>query len=600
MSHRAFHIAVGIALATTSMMALAIAQTPQRPVRDIRHETVGTGVIAGIVVEDGAGTRPMRRAAVQLSSDALMTSRRFITLDDGSFRFDGLPPGKYALTASSTGFMSTEYGAQRQGGTGSAIALEDGQRLTGINLRLSRYGAITGVVYDQTGEPAPNISVEAMRYTMRTGTRTLSSVYGQPSTTDDRGVYRLAGLLPGDYYVAAGPSPDRGLADLQVLTTGDVDRALQILASPASNAGDITFEEPRQGFAPVFFPGTPDRGRAQIITLAQGEQRAGVDVRLQLVRMARIQGTVTAPDGRPLGELRVFAWPLGDASSLDLFSPMAVMPVITGAGGAFVFPAVPPGGYLLSVGSRPFGPPTDTPAPQQWASAELAVDGTDLRVNLTLQPGATISGKVSFNGTLSPPTNLGEIRIRPVDVKRQSSPFFDDPMAAPLATVRPDGTFVLMGEPPGRFRLTVTTPNGWSLRSAFVDGVDTLDMPVAIRPGQTIDNAMVVFTDKPTELSGTLQSPAGAPTADFFIIVFAADKSFWTASSRRNAMARPTSDGKYSFKNLPPGEYMVAAVTDAEPGDWWNPAWLEPLAAVASKITLSEGEKKALDLKIGG
>src|SRR6185295_12856636 len=107
-------------------------------------------------------------------------------------------------------------------------------------------------------------------------------------------------------------------------------------------------------------------------------------------------------------------------------------------------------------------------------------------------------------------------------------------------------------------------------------------------------------TDRPTELSGTLQTPAGTPTADYFIIVFARDRAFWTPSTRRSVMARPDSTGKYSIKNLPPGDYLVVAVTDVEYGDWWNPALLERLSPTAAPVTLAEGEKKMIDLKIGG
>jgi hypothetical protein len=60
----------------------------------------------------------------------------------------------------------------------------------------------------------------------------------------------------------------------------------------------------------------------------------------------------------------------------------------------------------------------------------------------------------------------------------------------------------------------------------------------------------------------------------------------------------PSSTGRYELKNLPPVS-SVAALTDVEPGDWWNQS-AERILPVASKITLSEGEAKTLDLKIGG
>jgi hypothetical protein len=142
--------------------------------------------------------------------------------------------------------------------------------------------------------------------------------------------------------------------------------------------------------------------------------------------------------------------------------------------------------------------------------------------------------------------------------------------------------------------------SGWALRSAFVNGADSLDVPFIVAPGRSIDDVVVVFTDHPTELSGTLQAATNAPTADYFIVVFAGDRKFWLPSARRNVTARPASSGKYAVRNLPPGEYFIVAVTDVEQGDWWDPAFLERLSPVAIRFTLSEGEKKTLDLKIGG
>ncbi len=589
-------------LGAAPIAAIHRVQSAQRPVRDVRTEPAGTGVISGVVQEDGEAQRPLRRAAVRISGDPLLTSRQVYTRDDGSFVFDGLPAGQYTLSAQRATYMTAEYGARRPGGSGSAIVLGNGQRLTNIVFTLSRYAAITGVIYDQNGEPAPNISVEALKYTMRTGRRTLSSVYGQPSTTDDRGVYRLGGLSPGEYYVAAGPSPDRGPMDVQQLTAADVDRVLQLISAPTpASSIDVSFAQPHQGFAPVYFPGSIDFPGAQSIALTLGEERGGIDIRLQLVRTVRIDGTLDGPDGRPVTGIPILATPVTEASSLDLFSPSVLAPAAADAQGRFSFPAVVPGRYIVSARMP------DVPGGQAgplWASAEVDVGGADQTIALALQPGMTVSGRVVFSGTtIPPPANMAGVRVSLANPQTVFSVFYPDPLGVAPVAVNPDGTFTLIGATPGRYRLASAppvAPPGWALRSAIANGVDTLDVPFTITPGQPIDNVVVTFTDRPTELSGTLQTPAGTPTADYFIVLFASDRAFWTTSSRRSVMARPASTGKYVVRNLPPGEYLVAAVTDVENGDWWDPAFLDRLVPAATRITLSEGERKTLDLKIGG
>ena len=69
------------------------AQTPRdRP----QAAGVGAGRIAGRVVSVETEPKPLRRARVTLNGSALQTGRTAITSDDGSFAFDGLPPGQYA------------------------------------------------------------------------------------------------------------------------------------------------------------------------------------------------------------------------------------------------------------------------------------------------------------------------------------------------------------------------------------------------------------------------------------------------------------------------------------------------------------------------
>jgi len=62
---------------------------------------------------------------------------------------------------------------------------------------------------------------------------------------------------------------------------------------------------------------------------------------------------------------------------------------------------------------------------------------------------------------------------------------------------------------------------------------------------------------------------------------------------------RPGTDGKYSFVDLPPGDYVLAAVTDMEPDAWRDPAFLRSLVVGGVQVTIGEGEQKTQDLRIG-
>jgi hypothetical protein len=67
---------------------------------------------------------------------------------------------------------------------------------------------------------------------------------------------------------------------------------------------------------------------------------------------------------------------------------------------------------------------------------------------------------------------------------------------------------------------------------------------------------------------------------------------------RRIRSARPAADGKYSMPGLPPGEYLVTAVTDLEPGEQSDPAFLDVLSRSAVPVAVLEGEKKTFDLRL--
>jgi hypothetical protein len=243
-----------------------------------------------------------------------------------------------------------------------------------------------------------------------------------------------------------------------------------------------------------------------------------------------------------------------------------------------------------------------------WASADITVDGTDQSgIALRLQPGMTISGRIVFDGTtLQPPADLSRATIRLSTAPNPSgvTVSVNVPSAQPTA----DGTFALEGVTPGRYLLSASAPAAtpvpgttWVVRSAMVGRTDAADAAFEVRPNEDISGAIITFTDKSAELSGTIQDAAGHPTPEFSIFLFPTDKSMWSQRSRRlRPPVRASTEGKFKFANLLPGEYYLAALSDFEPNDYGKPAFLEQVALAAMKVTIAEGEKKVQDVKIAG
>ena len=90
----------------------------QQPVRDQpAARPTGSASISGIVTSDEPQPRPLRRARVMLRG-ADPVGSTVITNDDGTFAFEGLPAGRYAVSAAKDEYVTVNHGAPWQGGQG--------------------------------------------------------------------------------------------------------------------------------------------------------------------------------------------------------------------------------------------------------------------------------------------------------------------------------------------------------------------------------------------------------------------------------------------------------------------------------------------------
>ena len=276
--------------------------------------------------------------------------------------------------------------------------------------------------------------------------------------------------------------------------------------------------------------------------------------------------------------------------------------------GQFVFRNVSPGKYTVlaeviafpqptvvnGVSTQRVGPPPPLEDSQRmWGRDAVSVDGQGVvNSSITLRPGKSISGVVIFD--VARPPDLTRSRMT---VSLQSAPDASQMRYSqmPQAVVGPDGRFTLTGVTPGRYQIRGPGPT----KSAVIDGKDTLDFPFDFTGDADLTNVVLTVTDRLTEISGTLTDAAGRPGADETVVIAAADDRFWTPGSRRIAFTRTRADGQYVFRNLPPGDYMVAVVTDLEFGMQYDVEFLKTLAAAGStRVTLAEGEKLLRDLRV--
>ena len=92
---------------------------------------------------------------------------------------------------------------------------------------------------------------------------------------------------------------------------------------------------------------------------------------------------------------------------------------------------------------------------------------------------------------------------------------------------------------------------------------------------------------------------SGVPSTDYRLIIFAADKKFWTPSSRYFRVGGPGNDGRFKVSGLPPGTYSVVALERVDmPVPFNDPEFLQRISASADTVTLADGESRTIDLRI--
>jgi hypothetical protein len=575
------------------VLATSAAST-RAQVRDAAPQPNGTGVIAGTVVSDGDQPRAVRRAVVTLNSTEPTISRTTVADDAGRFLFANLPAGRYTLNASKRGWTRGSYGAKAIGRPGRSLQLGAAERAT-ATIKMAPGAVITGTVLDQYGQPINGLTLRVMKYgyALNTGERRLNPAGGPLSNPDDRGVYRIYALDPGDYYISA-TTPGLTFAagrDLHLTSDVDVEEALKAVASGPS----VPITEVPQtnvGLAQVYYPGVTSVAQATPITLRAGEERSGVDFTVQYAPVARVEGTLLSPDGTPAaGRVTLVANdPNNPGTGIE-----NIRNAQAGQDGRFAFSEVAPGPYLMSAHvTQPSAVPGD-PIHVLNAVGDIDVQSANVTgVSLTLQDGAEISGIVQYDGA-SPAPNFASVRV--LTYALQTGVISVSTGGNTTAT---DGKFKLPGLAPGRYRLAVGQPAPtvpWTVRSITIGGQDALDGFVDVR--QSMTDAVITLTDRVASLTGKVDSGAGTP-ADYTLVLFSSDRTQWRAQSRRILTARTASDGSYTFRSVPPGEYLLAPVDDLEPGEWFDPAFLQRLTAGALKVTIAEGEKKVQDVKVGG
>lgn len=527
-----------------AIAALSIASIQAQPLPP------ANGSIAGRVIA-GDTAAPVRKAILRLASLDRRDTRSVASDAQGRFEFKDVAPGRYLLGAAKGGFVPAQYGQKRAFAQGTAIEVTSGAALD-LTVTLSAGASIDGVVMDEFGDPVADAIVMTLRNQYAGGRRRLVAV-GRVLTTNDRGEYRLFGLPPGTYIVSASPLANQNAADSAA----------------------------RSGYAPSYYPGTPDAGFAAAVVLDPGEHRSGVDIAMATIRTASISGVVVDSDSQLVRGGIVTA--VNRSSGLPLLA--GTTPIKPD--GTYSLDGIAPGRYRLQAASNA-APAAGVPIDVAWADIDLS--SADLAgVRLSVPRLARITGRVMVDGKAASPAGV-QIRVRP----NGESDGTDS--TSTLIAAATEGAFAGSTRP-GRLLIdTIGAAPKLFLQSVTVNGVDVTDAGVAVDPGEELNDIAVSLTATPSVVDGRPRDEH--VPADYIAILFDKDPSHWQFRTRRIVATRAKADGTFEIKGLPAGTYLAVGVDYLEAGEEQDPDLLEQWSLRASEVMVTDGGHHSVSVRV--
>jgi hypothetical protein len=508
---------------------------------------------------DGA---PIARAVVLVYRTSV-PAREVETDARGRYRIDGLSAGEYTVEARKWGFENRRYGqgdmaVARSSGFDRRVAVKNGQAVDSIDVMLPRGGAIAGTIVDEFGDPMQDVAVSALLLRVTAGhpnwfrAETLGS-----SRTDDRGRYRLFGLLPGTYVVEA-------------------------------NVGDTL--SAANGYVPRFHPGTTSINQAVPTKVGFGAAATGIDLALMPTTAHTVTGMVLDSRGRPPVRAEV-TLAVSERSGAIPTEPARIN---TRPDGSFAFTNVGPGDYVVQVAGDVLSPAGVAATTGQFAMSFVTVTANaPPLLQLKLSPGATLVGRVRYEGMPPPYVNLAAL-----PVSRDLSPPLGDGWNS--VSPEPDGTFEIQDVFGPTMLHELSGESQWYLKSVVINGQELIDLPFDAGTSGRLSDIEVVISGLGATARGRVTDDRAAPVRDYTAVVFSTFRDRWFPLSRWVKSDQSSADGVFTVTGLPPGDYWVAATDrlDDTADAMLDAELLESLSSRAVRITLGEGQSENLTLRL--
>jgi carboxypeptidase family protein len=509
-----------------------------------------TGSIKGRVVADDG--RPVVNATLMAQAVTGPLSARPAQVDsEGKFSFDDLPPAGYIVMAIAPGYIDEA--------TSTGDPSEWPHHLIGeqLKIRMIKGGVITGKVTNSKGDPIVGIPVHAVA--LNNPALTPTDLLGGES--DDRGIYRIYGLKPGQYVVNAGGAGQFGFT--------------------TSNGFDLD--------VPTYYP-SATRDTAIPVVVRIGDETTGIDIKYFGTEGHRISGfvlgAIKADAAAANGAIAITLSPAGTQSILSLAIASPLDPRR-----AFGFNGVADGEYDLFAAFQT-GQPNDG---SLVATKRVTVRGGDVTgVELTLTQLASIAGTITLDA-IKPEDKCDQrgsqlietvFKARRDDPKKSDSQMMTMMLPGFGAGLNAKGEFVARNLEGGRYRFEFKLPtDAWYVRAinlpapaAVTNQQPSQAAPssaaakpnpwqgiVNIKSGQQVSGVSIFVGQDAAGLQGRVaMTPEGtAVPSDLHVHLVPVDRE-QSNDVLRYSDTTVMSDGSFAFSNIAPGRYLI--VTRVESG----------------------------------
>lgn len=412
----------------------------------------------------------------------------------GRYTLDGVAPGSYRIEVRSSGrgYIREYYNDRLRWDAADYVTVIGPELIDGIDFALNLGGTVSGRVTDAgTGLPIVDLELVADRD---------SGGFRSYARTNSDGGYILMGMAPGAYRIEA-----RGN---------------------------------EKGYIEEMYDDRLRRDDADLVVVGERQSVAGID--FSLSRGTTISGTVTDADtGRPLSKVSIEAYNVRDGGSGSYSE--------TDADGRYVLQGLAPGRYRIEAETRnQQGYVRENYDDQlSWTDANIvtvvgseAIEGIDFG----LKKGGTITGRVTDAATGLPIAGM-KIAAAGVSSDHYSS-----------TRTNGDGKYVLMGIPPGAYRIQTRTIGDEQdyIQETYDNRLSWDDGDLVTVEGKQSVAGIDFSLSRGTTISGrVVDADTGLPVAKIEVRVRNIEDGY------PEPRARTGPDGRYEITGIAPGIYRV-------------------------------------------